>query len=384
MTPRRFVSIVLPHAIFQCSSPLARRARASILWAGSTFLLLYLLSAYCVEKGPTKARDPEFAAKFERLESRLHEHPEEPLILMLGSSRTLLMLDAGSMHVNWDAKTAQVFNFGMKGSGPLLELLTLERLLKSGVRPDLLLLEVFPALYNRPVDRSLEEIWFQEGRLRHAEVTELRPYHSNRRRIWRRWLRFRLQPWGGIERTLEDYLDPLGPDHPDHHGDYDQTVIDPFGWEPHFRAGISDAQREHYREVARTQYHPAMGPYEPASNAFAALDAILDTCKQIDLPVVMVLMPEGPYFRSFYPPEMQEQFEKRFARISKDRSVLLVNARDWLTEQELYDSHHALPAGAARFSHRLQEEILAPVMRFLSLRNDRRTAQSSAPPDRTN
>ena len=262
----------------------------------------------------------------------------------------------------------------MKGSGPLLELLALERLLKAGVRPDLLLLEVFPALYNKPHDRSLEEVWFQEGRLRHAEVTELRPFHSNTRRIWRRWLRFRLQPWGGIERTLEDYLDPLSPDHPDHHGDYDMTVIDPHGWEPHFKTGITDAQREHYKEVARVQYNPAMGPFEPASNAFAALNAILDTCKQIDLPVVMVMMPEGPYFRSFYPAGMQEQFEARFAEVSKERSVLLINARDWLTEQELYDSHHALPAGAAHFSDRLQAEVLAPLLRVLPCKHDQRIA----------
>ncbi len=374
MTIRRSFSISLLPAILRCSSPLGYRARACVLWAGSLFLLCYFLVAYWVEKGPTKARDPEFAAKFERLQSRLREHPDQPLVLMLGSSRTLLMLDAGSMHFDWDGRTAQLFNFGMKGSGPMLELLTLERLLKSGVRPDLLLLEVFPALYNRPLDRSLEEIWFQEGRLRHAEMTELRPFHSDRRRIWRRWLRFRLQPWGGVERTLEDYLDPLGPDHPDHRGDYDMSVIDPFGYEPHFKGGITDGQREHYKEIAKTQYHPAMGAYQPATNAFAALDAILDTCKQNNLPVVMVMMPEGPFFRSFYPSGMQEGLLARFASVSKDRSVLLVNARDWLTEPELYDSHHAMPSGAAHFSRRLEHDVLEPLVRNLPLRHDGRIA----------
>jgi hypothetical protein len=378
MTPRCNSWIAFPTALLKCRTPLAGRGRATVGWGLLSLLLLYLAITYCVEKGPIKARDPEFAAKFERLQTIRQDHTDNPLILMLGSSRTLLMLDAGSMHLNWDGRPTQVFNFGMKGSGPLLELLALERLLKAGVRPDLLLLEVFPALYNKPRDRSLEEVWFQEGRLRHAEVTELRPYHSNTRRIWRRWLRFRLQPWGGIERTLEDYLDPLSPDHPDHHGDYDMTVIDPHGWEPHFKTGITDAQREHYKEVARIQYNPAMGPFEPASNAFAALNAILDTCQQIDLPVVMVMMPEGPFFRSFYPSGMQEQFEARFANLSKERSVLLINARDWLTEQELYDSHHALPAGAAHFSNRLQADVLTPLLRILPCKHDQRIAQAAA------
>jgi hypothetical protein len=333
-----------------------------------------LLGSYFVEKGPQKARDPEFAAKFERLAARLQESPEKPLILMLGSSRTLLMLDAGSLHPQWDGKPAQVFNFGMKGSGPLLEHICLERILKAGVRPDLLLLEVFPALYNRPLDRSLEEVWFQEGRLRHAEVTELRPFHSNTQRIWRRWLRFRLKPWGGIERSLEDYLDPLSLDHPDHAGDYDITVIDPYGWEPHFRAGITDSQRAHYREIAQAQYRSAMGPYEPAPNAFLALKAILDTCEQLHLPVALVMMPEGPFFRSFYPPGMEAHLTKTFGTISLERKVLLVNARDWLPEEELYDSHHALPAGAERFSSRLRDEVLKPLLHVLPLQSDRRMA----------
>lgn len=374
MTPRSANSSGLWDAFRRCPSPRAARARAGIAWGGFAFLLLYLLGSYFVEKGPAKARDPEFAAKFERLQARLQADPAKPLILMLGSSRTLLMLDAGSLHVNWDGTPAQVFNFGMKGSGPLLEHLCLERLLKSGVRPDLLLLEVFPALYNRPLDRSLEEVWFQEGRLRHAEVTELRPFHSNTQRIWRRWLRFRLKPWGGIERSLEDFLDPLGPDHPDHAGDYDLSIIDPFGWEPHFRTGITDAQRAYYRDIAKGQYRSAMGPYEPAANAFAALKSILDTCEQIHLPVALVMMPEGPFFRSFYPPGMQEHLTATFTRISQERRVLLVNARDWVPEEELYDSHHALPAGAERFSGRLRDEVLTPLLRMLPLPSDRRVA----------
>ncbi len=374
MTPRRNFLSGLLTALRRCSTPLAARSRSVLAWSCLSFLLLYLLGAYFVEKGPGKARDPEFVAKFERLQARLQEHPQQPLILMLGSSRTLLMLDAGSLHVNWDGTPAQVFNFGMKGSGPLLELLCLERLLKAGVRPDLLVLEVFPALYNRPRDRSLEEVWFQEGRLRHSEVTELRPFHSDTHRIWRRWLRFRLKPWGGIERSLEDYLDPLSPDRPDHPGDYDMSVIDPYGWEPHFRTGITDAQRAYYREIAKNQYHSAMGPYEPAANAFAALHAILDTCEQNHLPVAMVMMPEGPFFRSFYPPGMQEQLAGTFAKISKDRKILLVNARDWVPEQELYDGHHALPPGAARFSQRLQNEVLVPLVNCLPLQREQRVA----------
>ena len=42
-----------------------------------------------------------------------------------------------------------LFNFGMVGAGPLVELVVLRRLLAEGVRPDLLLVEVLPPLFNR-------------------------------------------------------------------------------------------------------------------------------------------------------------------------------------------------------------------------------------------
>ncbi len=88
----------------------------------------------------------------------------------------------------------------------------------------------------------------------------------------------------------------------------------------------------------------------------------------------MVMMPEGPSFRSYYPPGMQEQLVDTFEKISKERGILLVNAREWLPEQELYDGHHALPPGAARFSRRLQQEVLTPLVNCLPLRNDHRVA----------
>jgi hypothetical protein len=42
-------------------------------------------------------RDPYFAAKLERLRDRLASAPPEPLVLCLGSSRTLLGLEAGRL-----------------------------------------------------------------------------------------------------------------------------------------------------------------------------------------------------------------------------------------------------------------------------------------------
>jgi hypothetical protein len=38
----------------------------------------------------------------------------------------------------------------------------------------------------------------------------------------------------------------------------------------------------------------------------------------------------------------------------------LVDARDWVGEKDMLDSHHLLPRGAASFTRRLGREVIRP------------------------
>src|SRR5260370_31651357 len=148
----------------------ARGARLALLRGGLFCLLLQISGAGSVERWLPGARDPEFAAKAKTLRARLHEAPGSPLVLMLGSSRTGLGFNAGSVDVAREGKPAVVFNFGVSGGGPLLELLCLERLLADGIRPDLLFVEILPPVFNLAGRYSLDEAWLEGGRMRYSEI----------------------------------------------------------------------------------------------------------------------------------------------------------------------------------------------------------------------
>ena len=50
-----------------------------------------------------------------------------------------------------------VFNYGILGAGPVLELLTLRRLLADGVHPDCIIVEAWPYIIGIPGDRQVSD-----------------------------------------------------------------------------------------------------------------------------------------------------------------------------------------------------------------------------------
>src|SRR5687767_12634391 len=112
------------------SSPcLLRRSRRRLLWLLAGFALCQLAVAVAVDCCLPSVRDPEFQDKLERLQARCAEAPGQPLVVVLGSSRTAYGLDAGRLSASSEAGGAVVFNLGIAGGGPLLHRVNLRRLL---------------------------------------------------------------------------------------------------------------------------------------------------------------------------------------------------------------------------------------------------------------
>src|SRR5438132_46156 len=65
----------------------ARRSARALGCAVAAFLAGQLALGLAVERWLPAARDPEYAAKVERLRARRAEAPGRPLVLVLGSSR---------------------------------------------------------------------------------------------------------------------------------------------------------------------------------------------------------------------------------------------------------------------------------------------------------
>src|SRR5689334_21204732 len=166
--------------MLRCRQRARRRPWQVFCWAALFFGCLQVGIGLALETWLTEVRDPEYALKERQLRARRAEAPGRPLVVMLGSSRTLLGLQAGRLG---EDGSAVVYNFGAVGCGPALEGVYLRRLLAAGVRPDLLLVEVLPAALNRAGDHSLEEGWLSAARLGPAEVARLRSYHSHPARL---------------------------------------------------------------------------------------------------------------------------------------------------------------------------------------------------------
>ena len=91
-----------------------------------------------------------------------------------------------------------------------------------------------------------------------------------------------------------------------------------------------------------------------------ALRELLNLCREQDIPAVLVLLPEGNEFRSWYSDSAWSQIEDFLAELHHEFGVDVVNARDWLRDEEFIDAHHEFPEGGTRFSERLAREVIGP------------------------
>ncbi|HEV3004127.1 MAG TPA: hypothetical protein VGX78_06675, partial [Pirellulales bacterium] len=162
------------------SSHVVRRSRRVIGWACGSCIAFHL--ALALSFGPPRPdwRDPEFAAKLACLHARLQENPARPLVLLLGSSRTSVGLAPRHVATGTlrDGCEPLVFNLGMGGFGPVQELMALRRLLRWGIRPRHVLVEVHPALLHQEPGGYSEEGWMPDERLDENDRELLSRYWS--------------------------------------------------------------------------------------------------------------------------------------------------------------------------------------------------------------
>src|SRR4051812_13621883 len=113
-----------------------RRARRTVVGFLAGCLAASLGLSLALETARPEWREPEYGHKLHQL-----RHRADDPVVALGSSRVLnglrpTLLPPGS---------PAVFNFGLTRHGPVLQHAALERLLRDGVRPRAVTLELFPA-----------------------------------------------------------------------------------------------------------------------------------------------------------------------------------------------------------------------------------------------
>lgn len=345
----------------------ARRRAAVAVWVGLVaFLATQLALGWAIDTDRSPIRDPIY---FDKL-AVLRTHPaffpgqmsgtaKPTTVLFIGSSRTLNSVDAGAATEHLTrilGRPVEVFNFGQAGAGPLTNAVYVRRLLKEGVKPDFVLIEVHPVFLAGQRPDPPETRWLLPARLRPEELAFARstgfPADDPPAHGVRGWL----APFYEYRFLLIDRYAPFflmhnirlnGGHEPDEYGFTRLRTPDAHG-----RAVLLQLTHGQYAD-----YFPGFRPDGPGA---AAIRDTLETCRAAGWKPALLLTPESSGFRSWYPADGMRELNAALGRMAAEFGVPLIDARTWLPDDLIGDGHHLTGSGADRFTEKLAHDALAP------------------------
>ncbi len=316
--------------------------KAVIAWALASFAC-YELAFFVV--APWWHPDREYAARLVQLQARLAEQPDRPLMLVIGSSRCVLGFQPQWLPpADGGRPEPLVFNFSHTGAGPLLNLLEVRRLLRAGIRPQTIVLEVMPAyLANEwravyapgveaadaaAVHRSTGSWSFLQDTL----CWRLAPWYYCRQALLGRWApRF----------TVPEFI-PVGP----------------WGSFPDLEDRVDDGERQRRVRHEHDAYYESLQNFAVSDSSRQAMHELAGLCRREQIELVLLLTPEGSDFRHWYTTDARGQIDRFCAELRDLHDLELIDARDWLSDDQFSDSHHMLARGAREFTRRLAARVL--------------------------
>lgn len=335
-----------------------RLALRGIAAALGTFIAVQGTAVILIEAGIVH-RDPVYAAGLARLRARLAAARDPELVVLLGSSRLQHGVVGSTLERRlrsaW-GRPVIVFTFARSGGGPVTELVLLERLWRDGLRPSVLVVEAATMLFADTSAGPVEMHWLPVRTLARREraglasrgVADLRldvpqwvdgwvPAYSLRVAILSRLS----PPWaalvGNLERwpALNEFGTPYGvPFEPRSEAERDagvQRTRRGYSWLPELRLG---------RRASR------------------AVRALLDGAAAQGAPTILVRTPESSRARSWYPPAASE-IDGFLQDVSAAYRAPVIDAREWIPDDEFVDGDHPATVGAARFTERLGDALAA-------------------------
>ena len=333
-----------------------QRARTGII----SFLILIFLGNLALsswlEFGPRRWRDPEYGKRISRLQARIAEQPERPLAVVIGSSRTAMGIRPGT----WEATTADktvplLFNMSIVGSGPIMQLVTVRRMLAEGIRPEVVLLEYWPA-FLREDGGYAEEGRFPLERFYWHDRATIRAYFTDPPGMTQTMLQQRLLPWYFHRKSLMNQL--AGSWLPYYQrNDRSFEKIDAWGWLPGHPQATAE-QRDQGHEAAAGYYLPLFQGYTISPLADRALRESVAELRQAGIRVGFLFMPESTRFQTFYPPAVTTVAQAHLRQLQSELAVPLIDARNWIADEHLPDGFHLTQPGAAELTLRLRPAML--------------------------
>jgi hypothetical protein len=239
-----------------------------------------------------------------------------------------------------------------------MELLDLRRLLRAGIRPDLLLVEVLPPFLAGQAPHELLRL--PPSRVWLHEVRALGRFGARVRELRSDWLRAWPIPWYAHRYALVSHFLPAWLPY-QYRMDW-LYRMDDSGCVGNPPVSVSPEAHQVAVAMARKEYEVYFANFRLEGPSGQALCELLDVCRREKIHAALVLMPEGSDFRSLYPVAIWTQIEAFLSRLKQEQGVSVINAREWIADEGFSDSHHLLARGAEEFSERLGRETLVPLI----------------------
>lgn len=336
-----------------------QRSRRAVLTGVAAFLASQLLLGALIETRWSILRNPVQTLRTAHLQRQLQPHPHTPRsVVCLGTSRFEWGIQTRVLEPRLRSALGEsvvVANWGRGGWGLFRSLLAWKRLEREGVRPNLVLVEVLPSLLNkRHQFHETTELMLPTNELDADDLDLVLRYESQRPCLREQRLlaavfpaygqRFNLlrltAPWL-VPREIRNQID-VGHDS---------------------RSTLVAGQRDRLREAMRRSYETTLREFEIGGVGCQALRELLDSLRSAGVPAALVVMPEGPVFRSWYGPTTWPQVQRHLEDLAAEYGIPWYNLREWFEEEGFSDSHHLLAEAADVFSERLGRDVLLPLLR---------------------
>jgi len=329
-----------------------RQSRSALLWGLLLFLITQASFSLALDKWQPNLYDPDYSSHLTSLKSRIAEVPDRPLLLMIGSSRTALSFRPECLPplptAGAENGRALVYNFSHFGAGPLMNLMALRRLLADGVHPTWLVVEVMPAYFAHDGQQFL---------LLHAALRDV-PLLGRYLPAWRLWARYLTRHSVLSPKYPAELLRRYAPKWAPSASPTDSGAIGPLGGYLLLEENVDEATRSRRTAIVHDLMAPYLRSFEVTPTAERATRELLELCRRERIAVLLLVTPEGPTYRSWYPPEAYPKLERFLHGLASEHHVQVVDARQWLTDAAFYDSHHVIQSGANTFTLKLGQEVL--------------------------
>lgn len=296
--------------------------------------------------------DAEFRVREATLKARIAEHPERPLFLMIGSSRVSFAFDPELLPSLHDNQGNQVlcYNFGHFNAGPVSHLIRLKRLLRDGIKPAWVVVEILPPLCKSEWSGFIHECsWGDLG-----TISRYYPLSRYAGSFARNHL---LLPWYRHRADLQSrYLDERQLNRRD-------LNVSDYGWWPYVGEQIDASARTELTDRQRSSFAPVLtDEFQISSNADKAYRELIELCRGEGINISLILMPEGESFRSWYSSSAEIRLQEFVNHLSVEYGTTIYDTRQWFDDTHFSDSHHLLRTGTREFTKRFEQEIIQPMI----------------------